>query len=78
MERAVIYERVVEHVARFTPSYNLCSYYLRGKNLSLCRSLNIYIDTRIARTKHAVAYNATPVFEKKSRILILELIRENI
>jgi len=42
MERAVIYERVVEHVARFTPSYNLCSYCLRGKNLSLCRSLNVY------------------------------------
>ena len=42
IERAVIYERVVEHVARFTPSYNLCSYYLRGKNLSLCRSLNVH------------------------------------
>lgn len=78
MERAVIYERVVEHVARFTPSYNLCPYYLRGKNLSLCRSLNMYIESRIARTKRAIAYNATSVFEKRSRILILELIRENI
>ncbi|KAL0126601.1 hypothetical protein PUN28_005158 [Cardiocondyla obscurior] len=33
----------LEHVARFTPSYNLCSYCLRGKNLSLCRSLNTHI-----------------------------------
>lgn len=42
MERVMIYGRAVEHVARFTPSYNLCYYCLRGRNLSLCRSLNVY------------------------------------
>lgn len=74
MERAVIYERVVEHVARFTPSYNLCSYYLRGKNLSLCRSLNIYIHILALRR----ASDARGRVRKKRRILISELIRENV